>query len=212
MDVAAAAAGHGAKGGGPLELRIAEIETELDAFSRLGGQPQGGRAGGHNRNGGSSWLGGVSIPVHEDINVTYITTAGNFGWRGEDGYSHSIVTQVTLTEKLNYVLQSDLVRADSRFVPAAGAAGAGPFFNDDSVGVNQYFFYNVNDIFSVGSRWEWWKGDGISHYAGTYGVNIQLCDNVKLRPEIRHQFAPGGLGIGLKSETTIFGMDGILTY
>ena len=57
---------------------------------------------------GSSFLGGFSAPPGDDVAFTYITTVGKFGCRG-DGYSHSLLFDVNLTEKLNYVLQSDLV-------------------------------------------------------------------------------------------------------
>ena len=65
-------------------------------------------------NGGSSWLGGFAYSLGEDITLTYISTAGNFGWRGKDAYSHSFLVDVNLTEKLNYVFQTDLVAVGDR--------------------------------------------------------------------------------------------------
>ena len=122
-----------------------------------------------NLNGGSSWLGGVSMPVTEDIALTYVSTGGNFGWRGEDGYSHSIVADVVLTERLNYVFQSDLVKADSSVV----AGGVPGFVNDNSVGINQYFFYTINDLSSRSAPVRsGGRAMALSHHAWTYGVNI----------------------------------------
>lgn len=147
--------------------------------------------------GGSSFLGGVSLPLMQDVMLTYIATAGDLGWRGDNGYSHSVVMDVTLTENLNYVLQSDMVDADT----------GGAVANDDSVGINNYLLYTVNDWLRTGSRMEWWKGDGESHYGMTSGLNVLLADNLIWRPEYRHQWSPAN-----GTRQSIFGMDMILTY
>ena len=91
---------------------------------------------------GSSFLGGFGTQLSEDVAFTYITTIGDLGLRsnGENGYSHSMVWDVALTDKLQYVLQSDLLS-----VEATG---------EDNVGINQRFIYNVNDRIGVGTRIE----------------------------------------------------------
>ena len=155
--------------------------------------------------GGSNWLGGFSTQLTENIGFTYISTAGNFGTRsqGEDGYSHSLVFDVTLTNRLNYVLQSDLVGYDD-----TAAQGA-----NDQVGINQYLFYTLNDAWAFGSRMEWWKSDGQSYYEITYGMNYRPHANVVIRPEVRHDWTPtdGGYVDGTDNATT-FGIDCILTF
>ncbi len=157
-------------------------------------------------NDGSSWLGGFSITAIEDITFTYISTAGDFGWRGRDGYSHSIVVDVTLTDDLNYVFQSDIVRAlDPNFAPGG----------DDDVGVNQYLFYQWNDCVKLGSRLEWWKDEGISYYAVTGGVNLKPHANFIVRPEIRYDWTPTNLNPAVNypfGNRTTFGIDAILTF
>ena len=110
---------------------------------------------------GSSFLGGLGLTLSEDLSLTYITTFGDLGFRG-DGYSHSIVLDATLNEKMNYVFQSDLVRADN----------VDPGKNDD-VGVNQYLFYDLCDSLAVGTRVEWWKSDGTSFQEMTTGFNYR---------------------------------------
>ena len=150
---------------------------------------------------GSSFLGGFSVPLMEDVTMTYICTAGDLGWRGDDGYSHSIVFDTALTDNVNWVLQSDFVSANTATVPG------GPFANDNSVGINNYFFYSLNDWVRLGSRAEWWKADGVSHYGMTSGVNLQLADNLIFRPEYRNQWSPG-FGV----DESLIGMDMILTY
>ena len=143
---------------------------------------------------GSSFLGGFGTQLSEDVAFTYITTIGDLGLRsnGENGYSHSLVWDVALTDKLQYVLQSDLLS-----VEATG---------EDNVGINQRFIYNVNDRIGVGTRIEWWKGDentgyapfgapaptnSTSYYAATFGLNYHINKNLRVRPEYRYDWSPG---------------------
>lgn len=147
------------------------------------------------RNGGSSFLGGISVGLTDDLTATFITTIGNFGDIG-DGYSHSIVLDWALTDRINYVFQSDVLRADVY----------------DTVGLNQYLFYTINDCWKVGGRAEWWKEDGISMHALTAGVNYRPTQNLVLRPEIRYQWAPSDANPLDTNRKAIFGVDAILTY
>ncbi|MEM1305565.1 MAG: outer membrane beta-barrel protein, partial [Planctomycetota bacterium] len=105
-----------------------------------GGWTLGWDTGFDQSNGGSSFLGGFSTNLSENVAFTYIATAGNFGARsgGEGGYSHSLVFDVALSDSLNYVLQSDLVAIDN---PGIGA--------NDQVGINQYLFYTLSDCVAV---------------------------------------------------------------
>jgi hypothetical protein len=137
--------------------------------------------------GGSNFLGGVSTALNDNTTFTYILTAGDMGANGV-GYSHSTVLDVALTDKLNYVLQSDLATFD----PGAGAQRS-------DVGINQYFLYSVNDCLGFGARVEWWKSNGgftqggavptggaNNYYATTLGVNYRPHANVIIRPEWRY--------------------------
>ena len=158
---------------------------------------------------GSSFLGGFSATLSDDITLTYILTAGDFGWRGSDGYSHSVVVDTTLTENLNYVLQSDSLRVAST--------------GEDNIGINQYLFYTVNDCFSVGTRLEWWKADNVlafapfnaslpaagsfSYYAATFGANVKPAANLTVRPEVRHNWSPAA-----DYDETVFGIDAVVTF
>ena len=162
-------------------------------------------------NGGSSWLGGFSYSMSEDASVTYISTAGNFGARGDEAYSHSVVFDFTMTDNFNWVVQSDLLRVDAT--------------GEDNVGVNQYFLYTVNDCLGLGARLEWWKADGItgyaphggtapgandgsySYYAATFGANIRKCANIVVRPEVRVDWSPAA-----DYDEAYFGVDTILTF
>lgn len=146
-------------------------------------------------NNGSSFLGGFSTAAGDNATFTYIATAGNFGARsaGSNGYSHSLLLDIAVSDSLNWVVQSDLVRI----------ADVG----DDDVGINSYLIKTINDKLSVGARSEWWKNEGVSQYAVTYGANISPMENLMIRPEIRHDWDDPTVG----SETTI-GVDAILSF
>ena len=144
---------------------------------------------------GNSFLGGLGLALTEDVALTYMTTFGDLGWRG-DGYSHSVVLDATLTEKLNYVFQSDLVRVEN--------VGTG---KNDDIGINQYLFYDVCDTMALGARAEWWKTDGTSFYEVTTGVNFRPFANFVIRPEMRYDWSPS---TDLSAAT--FGIDMVTTF
>ena len=158
---------------------------------------------------GSSWLGGFKHSFSDYASVTYISTLGDFGDRGDEAYSHSVVVDMAVTENFNWVVQSDLVRVDST--------------GEDNVGLNQYLLYTVNDCVGLGARLEWWKGDvltnyaphgatlpadgSLSYYAATLGVNIRQSANLIFRPEYRYDWSPAA-----DYDESYFGVDAILTF
>ncbi len=161
------------------------------------------------RDQGNTYLGGVIISPCDRCSFTYITSFGNLGGRGSRAYSHFIVADLNVTDKLNYVFQSDLLQVNET--------------GENTVGINQYLFYTLNDRVALGSRVEWWKADGItgftfgdqiapptsssSHYEATIGVNLRPNANVIVRPELRYDCAPFA-----DYEQLIFAIDMILTY
>lgn len=145
---------------------------------------------------GSSFLGGLGLQLTDNTALTYITTFGDFGARGDQGYSHSIVFDTQLTDNINYVFQSDLVS-----VTNIGGA------RDHDVGINQYLIYSINDYIGLGSRIEWWHDDGTSINEYTFGVNVKPSDNILFRPEIRHDWSPAN-----DLAQTTFGIDAILIF
>ncbi len=142
---------------------------------------------------GSSWLGGFSYSLSDNASLTYISTAGDFGWRGDEAYSHSLVLDMTVTDNLNWVVQSDLVDV--------GSTG------EENIGINQYFIYSVTDCLGLGARAEWWKADGTSFYEATFGANIRPHANVVVRPEVRFDWSPAG-----DFDQSLFGIDAIFTF
>ena len=151
---------------------------------------------------GSMFLGGFSVSnCCDTATLTYITYFGDFGWRGSDGYGHSLVLDMNLCNGVNYVVQSDYVHTDSD--------------NEDTVGINQYLFCNVNDCTAAGFRFEWLKDDSFGEgagdvYSATFGLNYKPRGNVVVRPEVRHNWDVGS--VANDDEVTVFGIDTIVSF
>jgi hypothetical protein len=171
----------------------------MENLTLYGGWTAGWDTGFTNLNSGSNFLGGFGWTITEGLTFTYLNTYGNFGWRdggGDDSYSHSCVLVAELTDKLQYIAQSDYLRTNNF-----------PVSTFDTIGLNQYLIYTMSDLIGLGCRCEWWKADGVSFNEVTGGVNLNVLDNLVFRPEYRHDWAPG---IGLDESTVA--IDAILTY
>lgn len=180
-----------------------------DDLTVYGGWTAGWDTGFDQFGNGSNFLGGFSRVLSDDATFTYITTFGDFGARGSEAYSHSMVLDTTLTENVNWVLQSDLLRV--------GSTG------EDNVGLNSYLFYTCTDRLAFGSRSEWWKGDTLtgyaphggvlpasgshSYYETTVGMNYRFNANLVMRPEYRYDRSPA-----LNYDQGMFGIDFIALY
>ncbi|MBI1310428.1 outer membrane beta-barrel protein [bacterium] len=165
------------------------------------------------RNGGSNFMGGYSTALTDDITLTQIISAGNFGLNfappsglgpgnQRGSFTMSTVVDYQINDKWNYVFHSDVLRT-------------GIF---DTFGINQYLFYQVSDCVKAGTRMEWWKADGASYNAWTVGLNIKPHANVTIRPEYRYDWSPAGntnrgiqLGLVDQSQGT-FAMDFVVTF
>ncbi len=169
-----------------------------DAVNLYGGWTLGWDTGFDQTDGGSNFIGGISAEVTDWLTLAYTTTIGNFGQRGDNGFMGSFVGQVQLTDKAQYVVQSDYLSVDSN--PDYG-------YIDDTIGVNQYFFYHFNDCFAWGNRLEWWKADGVSYWEATTGVNMKAHANWVFRPEIRYDFQ----GVPDREQWT-FGIDSYVLW
>ncbi|MGB6042969.1 MAG: porin [Pirellulales bacterium] len=169
-----------------------------DDVTVYGGWTAGWDTGFESFRGGSNFLGGVSVPLLDDLTMAYMVTIGDMGARGR-GYSHSFVFDWTINENWEYVLQSDLVALE------ADAFNGG--FGNDQYGVNQYLFYTVNDCVKAGVRAEWWNSDNTDAYGITAGLNIRPHANLIFRPEVRYD--TGNLVV---NDGSIFGVDAILTF
>jgi hypothetical protein len=163
---------------------------------------------------GDCFLGGISLPLFERLSFAYMLTAGDFGWKADDAYSHSIVFDWSVTDRLNYVFQTDYLVGHN--IPVIGRGiYAEPFFFDraETIGINQYLFYEINDIIKLGGRMEWWRAAGVDFYELTGGVNIRPIANFVIRPEIRYDWSPAAqTALSGDYNETVFGIDGVLTF
>ena len=154
------------------------------------------------RNGGSNFMGGFSTSLTDNASLTWIVSAGDFGALGDAGYASSTVVDVQLTDKLNYVLQSDILDVQGF----------------ETLGINQYLIYQIDDCVGAGLRAEWWKADGASVNAITAGLNIKPHANVTIRPEYRYDWSPAGntnVGIGngtIDQSHGTFAVDFVVTF
>lgn len=152
------------------------------------------------RDQGNNFLGGFSYDLTDNVAMTYFACVGNLGWRGE-GYNHSLVFDVALTERLNYVFQTDHVTTDAET-------------KNNDIGINQYLLYQLNRCWAIGGRLEWWRQDSASLYEATAGLNWRPHPNFVLRPEIRYNWGQG-IRQNIREDLSggwIFGIDGIVTF
>jgi hypothetical protein len=166
---------------------------------------------------GDAFLGGISAQVTDSLNLIYATTIGRFGEQrfgnDERGYMHSIVADYSVTDKLQYIFQSDFL--DTQDSNSAGVR--------NTFGINQYLIYAINDCWAVGSRAEWYNNEGVytpfgdetDIYALTAGLNYRPTANVIMRPEIRWDWDRNGAADALENNSSnqfTFGMDTIFTF
>jgi hypothetical protein len=159
--------------------------------------------------GGSNWLGGISTKVSDDVTFIYASSAGNFGLRsaGGEGYSQSVIGIADLSDKTQYVIESDYTTTNGFL--------ADPDFDASDYGVVNYLFYTLNDCNKLGARMEWWKtntvtGESTSFYELTGGINIHPHANVVVRPEIRYDWSPTDFPGDYNR--AIFGIDAVVTF
>lgn len=151
-------------------------------------------------NQGNCYVGGFKAVLTPQTTFSLINTYGNFGWRdgGDDNSrQHSFVLVHDVSCRLQVVLQSDIIDTSN--------PGVSEF---DAVGLTNYIYYRMTENIRVGSRYEWWKADGVSFNEATLGLNVCLLENLIFRPEVRRDWAPG---IGL-DEITQVSADFIWSY
>jgi hypothetical protein len=163
--------------------------------------------------GGSNFLGGFSVDLSDHAWFTYMTSIGDFGYRGEDGYNHTVVLELELNSCLEYALQSDYVRHND--------SNGTPGLFTEQYGIVQYLYYTLNENLALGGRAEWWKSNTLtgiaqSYYEITGGINITPHANLVIRPEIRYDWTPAEDNVvaarGTSYNNTVFAIDCVFTY
>ena len=185
---------------------LAEYAHDADT-TLWAGYTMGWDSGFENEFDAHTFLGGISRQLTDDINVAYTVNAGRYGngigpaGNLGDIFMHSLVVDVQLTNRLNYVFLHDM---GINSVPGVGinsVPGVGSFGNLNSAewyGVTQYLLYRINDCLKAGMRFEWFDdADGLRistvndgnndlHFFGaTLGLNWTPTPNILIRPEFR---------------------------
>jgi len=174
-----------------------------DKLSVIAGWTLGWDTGFDQFGGGSNAIMGATYAVSENTTLVYSAAIGDFGRRG-DGSVNSFILSQKWGEKLMTVHQFDVLSTNSNTTLAADAQA------DNSTGFINYAFYQLTDKAKAGVRYEWYKADGTSYNTFTYGVNYQATPNVIVRPEMRHNFAPGNDVAPWNND--VFGIDAILKF
>lgn len=165
--------------------------------------------------------------------VAYSLDAGRNDPAGlRDQFVQSLVFKQQLSERLLYVLQSDMGFLDE----GAGQQAAQWY------GANQYLLYTINACWSAGMRAEWFRDDDGTRVAGlgninrgwmapggyagdfyelTLGLNWKPKANVLFRPEVRYDWYNGPaapttyplpFGDGLSRDQLTYGADLVITF
>jgi hypothetical protein len=167
----------------------------------------------------NAFLGGFTYALSDSTSFVYAMTGGNLGWRGNGAINSMIISQ-QWTDRLSSVHQFDILSTDLRQANGLPADFADPasLTARDSTGLINYLFYDINDVFKAGLRYEWYRADSVSYHTVTYGLNILTGANLRFRPEIRHMFSSNNNiynGPDYSDELfnqTVFGIDGIFTF
>lgn len=176
-----------------------------DKLTVIGGWTLGWDTGFDQRNRGSNALIGATYAASDKTTLVYSAAVGEFGVRG-NGAINSFILSQKWSDKLMTVHQFDVLNTNSGgnlADPASLTAG-------DSTGLINYAFYQLTDKAKAGVRYEWYKADGTSYNTFTYGVNYQATPNLIVRPEMRHNWAPGNDVSPWNKD--IFGIDAILKF
>ena len=180
-----------------LSIRESLVSQSIEFY---GGWTAGWDTGFDQFGDGSTFLGGTSVDLTHNTSLTYMTSFGDLGRRntGNNSYGQSIVLETAVTDRLNWVLQTDYLDAGADFSVLT---------KDTSYGLNNYLFYTASDSVRYGLRAEWWQKNGFSFNEVTAGINYRPHANLVLRPEIRYDWSPA-----LDIDEAIFGVDAIITY
>jgi len=190
-----------------------------DKLSVSGGWVAGMDTGFYQFASGNSFLGGATYTVDDKTSLIYTMTAGNLGWRG-DGAINSLVVTRKWSDKWSTAHQFDVLNsnltADFNAIPAAGTNNG---IAQDSIGLINYAFYEVNSRVKTGVRGEWYKADGTSYYVYTAGLNVKPTANLTVRPEVRYMNSPGNEQIYAGPDfndklfnNIVYGVDAIFTF
>lgn len=171
------------------------------------GYIQGADNGFENKYDDHGFLGYISYQFTPKLNLSYSIHATKYGiedhyiysnpgeprgFGGCDLYFHTVVAEYDITDKFSYALQWNYGDAKDR--------NSGDHYR--MYGVSNYFIYQINNCWGIGTRLEWAK-DNENGYVGflrnggevfgaTLGLNWTPCNKISIRPEIRYDRTTNG--------------------
>ena len=136
----------------------------------------------------------------------------------DDGDEHnrtmySFVVTHDLSDRLHYIGQHDMGFEDESMSTPS---------NTKWYGLNQYLIYDIDEALAAGLRFEWFRDEAGTRVTGTddhffaitAGVNWTVNPWVKVRPEIRYDWATEGnpYDDGTDDDQFLFSADLIITF
>lgn len=202
----------------PLTLTGALLTTKLDNCTELfHGYAMGWDSG--FQDNGDLYISGFNRQLDDTTSLTFVSNLGRFDQRrNERGQMYSAVLSKQLSCKMTSITQLD-------YLYTTVTNQNGSFNGRNTFAMIQYFIYELDRCWSVGSRTEWYNySSGINGirnadlYNQTLGLNYRPNGNLLLRPEIRQIWdingagGPVGVNEGGAASQMVFGTDMILTY
>ena len=152
---------------------------------------------GFDSNSGGTLITGFRYRPNQFVNLAVTSSLGDTGRLRGSGRLTSLVGQFQLTDRVQYVFQTDVLNLGS----------------NQEFGVIHYLFRDVTECLALGARLEWWKSDQFfddtrSTYDFTVGANYRVNSNITLRPELRFDWGAAAIDPG----TPIVGFDAVMTF
>lgn len=163
--------------------------------------------------GAWSFLGGVGWTSNDAASsvTVQIITGNQSDTVSGNTTMYSIVATHDFSDQLHYVLQHDF-----------GTMRDASYDSVNWFGINQYVMYDINDQLGIGLRAEWFndKGGanrvgpiGANYLAASFGLNYTPLSWLKLRPEIRYDWADEkAFNDNRTNDQVEFAMDLIITF
>lgn len=196
---------YGMTYGQPFTFTGALVEYQTAGGAKVwGGYTFGWNSGFSNRFDAHTFLGGISKDVSDDLTLSYSINAGRFGngigpaGNLGDIVMQTLVAKVQLSDRWNYVFEADLGINNG----GTSIGFAGPPVNAEWYGIINYLFYQINDCWKAGARFEWFDdSDGrristvnngfndLHFWEVSFGLNWTPRPNIIVRPELRLDWA-----------------------
>lgn len=165
---------------------------------------------------GDAFLGGYSIDLSDDVNITNQYVVGRFseqgngsGQYGEVGFMTSWIATTQLTDAVSHVFWVDYLDTDH---------GQNRATERETLDITNYLLVTLSDSLTWGNRLEWYSIDDQAGgrndvYQFTTGFNLGLGENLLVRPEVRWDWDKDNvIGNELGSSQTSAGGDIVLSF